>query len=454
MLKNADLSAQNTFLQDDTIFISLTNTTYEIDVLSNDEILTDTFWLYIATEPQNGTLALNQSNEFYTTFSYTSDNANATDYFEYGIEITNPIGEVDVLIASVYILPENNMIDLCEQDCVWPGETNDDNIVNVWDLLPIGFAYNMQGIPREETSIFWQAYEAENWNDTLANGRNLKHLDCNGDGIIDNFDVQAIEQNYSQIVAGKNNKTSDTNASFTLFLDIQNDSLVAGEPVVANVLLGDEFEQAEEVYGLAFSINYPSEIVQDSSVTIDFGETWLGENENTISLSKNLENGTIEAAITRTDLMNQNGYGVLATLQFWVMEDVIIGSGKGENELLELQLDFGNVSIVSANQSEIDVNTVGDILQISTFIDKKEKNYKVNIFPNPTHHIFCVEILDNEEAMTLILSNTLSQNLLIKHLEKYKQKTYFDISSFPKGTYFLQFYQKDKAILTKKIIIQ
>ena len=375
------------------------------------------------------------------------------DWFEYSVETNSPIG-LDAVVAGVYILPENNTSNLCEQDCVWPGETNGDGLVNVWDILPIGLAYNMQGVAREDTSIFWQAYEAENWNDALENGRNLKHLDTNGDAVINEFDVQAIEKNYSQMVTGKNEETNDANASFTLFLDIQNDNLVAGEPIIANILLGDEFEQAEDVYGLAFSINYNAAIVQDTSITIDFNNTWLGENDNTISLSKNLGNGTIEAAITRTDLINQNGYGVLATLQFWVMEDVIIGSGKGENELLELSLDFGNVTVLSANQNELEVNAVGDVLFIPTLVEKNETNHKINAFPNPTNHYINVELLDNEVVTTILLSNALSQKLAVKQLNKHTQTTFFDLSKFPKGTYFLQFYQKNKAVLTRKIIVQ
>jgi len=89
----------------------------------------------------------------------------------------------------------------CEYDCnsanVWPGDKNNDGIVDQKDVSIIGFLYE-EGPERapQHQNIIWEGYPAQDWNDNLPfNGANIKHLDCNGDGIISSTDADAVIQN-------------------------------------------------------------------------------------------------------------------------------------------------------------------------------------------------------------------------------------------------------------------
>jgi hypothetical protein len=79
---------------------------------------------------------------------------------------------------------------------VWPGDLNNDGKVDVSDILQIGIFWNLTGPertchpPAEE--ITWQAHSATPW-DTLA----ATYADANGDGVIDQYDILPIGQNYS-----------------------------------------------------------------------------------------------------------------------------------------------------------------------------------------------------------------------------------------------------------------
>ncbi|MEM9261048.1 MAG: Ig-like domain-containing protein, partial [Bacteroidota bacterium] len=80
-------------------------------------------------------------------------------------------------------------------DCVWPGDTNNDGVVDVSDLLPIGLAMGKSGSPRLSLEPGgWSAQDGEDWGSEL-NGFDLKHIDANGDQIISSLDTQVVMAN-------------------------------------------------------------------------------------------------------------------------------------------------------------------------------------------------------------------------------------------------------------------
>ena len=78
---------------------------------------------------------------------------------------------------------------------VWPGDTNNDGIVDERDVLPVGVYWRITGPPRSchspqrETS--WQAHSATVWTPEAAT-----YADANGDGIVDGRDILAIGLNW------------------------------------------------------------------------------------------------------------------------------------------------------------------------------------------------------------------------------------------------------------------
>ncbi len=83
----------------------------------------------------------------------------------------------------------------CTDDCVWPGDTNRDGIVNHCDLLPIGVAYGESG-PSRDGFVNWAPKEAIDWGQTFNQLYDDKHVDANGDGVIDLTDVDLIGDFY------------------------------------------------------------------------------------------------------------------------------------------------------------------------------------------------------------------------------------------------------------------
>ena len=88
---------------------------------------------------------------------------------------------------------------------VFPGDLNNDGVVNTDDIENIACNFHITGIPRYRQYYFWDhsdttvftGYGAIAWNDREdISGEELTHIDANGDGIIDEKDVLGLGVNW------------------------------------------------------------------------------------------------------------------------------------------------------------------------------------------------------------------------------------------------------------------
>jgi len=87
---------------------------------------------------------------------------------------------------------------------VYPGDTDNNGIVNALDILPIGVYFLKQGYQRNESSFTWTANSAVIWDSAAAT-----YADVNGDGVINEIDVIGIGINW-------NNSHNDIIESFEI----------------------------------------------------------------------------------------------------------------------------------------------------------------------------------------------------------------------------------------------
>ena len=78
---------------------------------------------------------------------------------------------------------------------VWPGDVNNDGVVDERDALALAQHLGKSGVPRSESEqgISWEAAEAEPWEDTSAT-----FADTDGDGVVDYEDLRAIVFNFGK----------------------------------------------------------------------------------------------------------------------------------------------------------------------------------------------------------------------------------------------------------------
>src|SRR5690606_34345164 len=85
-------------------------------------------------------------------------------------------------------------IDHC-QDSVWPGDINQDHIVNYKDILYFAVHRGYRGVPRKNASLNYTGQACPDWAINTQNV-NQKHADCDGNGIVNFADTVAINQHY------------------------------------------------------------------------------------------------------------------------------------------------------------------------------------------------------------------------------------------------------------------
>lgn len=75
---------------------------------------------------------------------------------------------------------------------VWPGDTNNDGIVNEIDILPIASYWGLTGPVRDGASSSWEGQPASTWSQPGAT-----YADANGDGVIDERELIPIGLNWA-----------------------------------------------------------------------------------------------------------------------------------------------------------------------------------------------------------------------------------------------------------------
>jgi len=77
---------------------------------------------------------------------------------------------------------------------VYPGDADNNGMVNELDILPIGIYFHEMGPQRDNISYNWDGFYVEPWNIPDAT-----YADANGDGVIDQLDVVGIGVNWSNL---------------------------------------------------------------------------------------------------------------------------------------------------------------------------------------------------------------------------------------------------------------
>ncbi|MEL6924833.1 MAG: T9SS type A sorting domain-containing protein, partial [Bacteroidota bacterium] len=326
---------------------------------------------------------------------------------------------------------------------VWPGDANNDNMANKFDVLNIGIAYNNDGEKRDSASIEWAGMPVEDWPGAFKGGVNYKHADSNGDGVIDEADLEAIAINYGKThgPVAPNNHPEGTDDDPPLFVDIESNPPVMGTPFELPIVLGDEERQVEGLYGLAFTINFDPEMVDASGIEIKLDESFMGTpGQDLITFEKKLiADGKMELALTRTDKENEKGFGPIGTVTGIIIDDIL---GK-------LAFEITDVKAIDAQENPVKLYTPqheGELAPTNGDGDDAE----LEVFPNPTDRILNVRQEGVEEIQEVVLFNMVGKEM--QRMRSPDRQFQLDVSDLLPGMYLLKVSYDNKQV-SKKIII-
>lgn len=360
------------------------------------------------------------------TFSKTVQSAN--DAGVYTCRVTNP-GESYLTLHS-----EPYTMEFEEATEVYPGDFNNDGIVDEADPLFWGLNYGRTGIPRSEASLQWTGQPCLNWN-VSHHGVNGKHQDGNGDGIVDEADLEAVNQNYGKI-------TDTTNIDYNpspLSLRWEVSSEADGRQTVhtIDVFLENLDYAPIAVHGLSFGFDFTSNSMNYLHSDIDLSESQLGSSEDSLTVIEretiNQDGARVEFTITRNDLRDMTIITSEPVIKLVIVSDDL-ETGDEQN----FALAPNNMKVASASTGQImDLNTAGQGVSL-----RNEAAVSIeNIYPNPTRATQGITLMLNTDTdygegyinVTDILGKSLIQQPV--NLKQGKQELHVLTDRLPSGIY-------------------
>lgn len=327
----------------------------------------------------------------------------------------------------------------CEDNCIWPGDLNADGIANHEDIIALGFGINTTG-PTREGPHNWFPRDGENWAGTQIFGANNKHLDADGDGIVDESDFNKTEDHYNF-----------TNGSYTPVFT----------PSEGNDLIVIKIPGDEELFNLNPNSNTLIRVrlltdipdLKALSFVLEYDKQYI---ESFIALSS----GGAES-LAHTQTYGDSTEGRVDFAQYSLPVDSPITSGTlitGSIRVKESFPDplpsdttficFRNVKGYLSDGTEVEIGAskvpvqINDIILVST--QEPEWAAAIRLFPNPVDELLNI---GSEAVQIKKLQLFDSQGRLLSSYQKNTQQ--LNLSGLPTGMYYLRIFSDNQFVVRK-----
>ena len=345
---------------------------------------------------------------------------------------------------------------------VWPGDLNNDHVVNVLDILPIGYFYLFTGPARDlycsPNCNQWSGQPAQIWGSNISAHNSSAYetfADANGDGVINLGDAADIQFNLGSIHALKPKSNGPTNARsvyppLTAYsATTQIDSTQLPYTLNVSVNLGSPAMPVDYVLGIAFDLLFDADCVDTNSLTTNsvtysnlFG-TYQTDYIRVADFTQKAE-GKISFGITRFGVppINGNGDSILN-----VSFKLVNGCNGGYFHIIPNILGCD-----SADGGPILLSNVGDSIRViatgPSAINNVEITSRIKIFPNPANDLLTIYSPNNISSV-ITLYDVNGQIILTQNFIGVMQN--IDISPLASGVYIINVRNSSETI-TQKII--
>lgn len=348
-----------------------------------------------------------------------------------GCAVTNSITVVDSCQAS----PGN----------VWPGDCNYDLIADCYDFLNICMGYGQTGALRPLATTSWYAQPMTDWA-TAAYGANDKHSDCDGNGIIDINDAQAIVDNYNFTHAYKLSAPAFTytnNADMYLVADRHTAGLQ--ETVTFDIMLGSSAAPVNDIYAIAYQLTYEDNL-ELMNTPVVYTPSWFGNTStNLVRMEVQLQTtGQKDCAVGGNDQQNRTGYGKIGEFKI-VTTDNLSG-------IAVLHADITNLMAIMNDGTQKMLTVSGDtvVINSATGIAAIDAGVQVGVYPNPSNGQITVNTTGADAEM-IVVYNMVGET--VYSLAKAGAIENLDLSQLAEGIYTLKV-KTGKGFVNRKISIK
>jgi len=351
----------------------------------------------------------------------------------------------------VHVLDEGS--ELCAaQDCVWPGDSNNDGIANMLDLLQLGRTVGEFGLARTNPTINWYGQFASEWGkSSFGSNLDFKYADTDGNGEVNETDLNSLDSHYDLTHAVHPDINPYEKAYPFVLVPTTSGPYNAGDLVSFDLELGQVGAEAINMYGFTYAFAYNSSFVDPASIVVDFDESsWIYTNNNSpvLTLTKNLElQERVDAGLTRTNGYSVSGRGRVATISFIIDDDLIPDLA---TRFIPIQIGLEN--IISQDDNGIyfklpDFKT--EILFDAGGFNDPTSEEDLVVFPNPTDQFLTVH-LNGQDLMTEVSIYNIA-GVEMFHLDNLQwERAQLSVNDYAEGMYILQAQISDGSVINKK----
>ncbi|MCB9354713.1 MAG: hypothetical protein H6575_09105 [Lewinellaceae bacterium] len=344
--------------------------------------------------------------------------------------------------------------DLPAEECVWPGDTDNNGVVNHFDLLYLGLGMGSQGIARSDTAMEWLGYDCADWPFYTATRHiGFKNMDTNGDGLIDPFDTTGIFRHWGRSIRVTESKpcampaTPDT-IDVESILTLAADTLPGGKTISIPVKLNLSGMQNEPVLGLAFSISYDPAVVV-SEVRFEPQPSWLGApGIDLLDIQKDFQGQRrLDVSLVRMDGTGVTGSGPIGDLVLQ-LENPLPG------EIISTPFFTSNVLLVTPEERLIGLQEQRiDFLVAhdqSSGVSGADLSAFIQLTPNPAGAYIHIESL--RSLIYKVEISTMSGVLLRSFGQEATTTMALPLDDLPASTCIARIFT-DSGVVVKKFVI-
>ncbi len=338
---------------------------------------------------------------------------------------------------------------------VWPGDVNNNGVVNHVDLLYLGVAYSHEGEPRNQSTNTWGAFPLPDslWEYDYLSGLNYCYADCNGDGLVDYFDHLVIENNY-----GLSHGQVDSDVPPTavdgmdpqMTFGIETIIVEEGQEVTLVLQLGNNDQPVENFHGIAFSLAYNVDYIVEESLDFELLGNWVESAAGLPVLSIEHQDEALdklEIGVTKTNASAQEGNGIVGKLSFIIIDDV---PDAIDDEIIRIEDvfmadEYADIYPVLGGALTVEILT-DDENVFTTHLDE------VKVFPNPmVNGVFNLDLPHYLDVKNLALYDVSGKQYAINY-EENNELLEVRTADLPIGVYILEI-ETNKGIHHQKVFV-
>jgi hypothetical protein len=340
-----------------------------------------------------------------------------------------------------------------DHEGVWPGDANKDKTADYLDVLNIGLAYGATGPPRHPIKTNWHLYPDVDWGQSTAAGVNFKHIDCNGDGVIDANDTAVISANYGMKYLKWTPYTGNP-ADPHIYFKFVKDTFYAGETATAYLYAGDAKHPLKNAYGIGFQAQHVAAPMVANSAQYFAACDYFCTGSELNYFRQDYANNSTDATVVETNRKpSHNTIGRFAGISFRLKDS---GSFAYPPNGEKIYANLMSATVIDSTGKEINVYGVSGSAIV---LRKKDRSgiepgrallNDLHIYPNPANNQLIIES-ENIPLKKITVYNAVGQSIL--EIDNISGTKTIDVAVLQPGIYIIEMKTEDE-IARQKLLIQ